>query len=452
LSAIAALVMAAAHVPFVGGCFALKTTPSEVIVSEDAANQGGPVAEAGPAPADGSPPGDEAFPSSSWPGFVALSGLGDACNAALATDPASVYGPLTFIPCSSGETNCQELKWDGTVTWNPAGIGDLLVFDVQFVHDDQGRATRLLVRRHYPIGDGYGPNPYEAVLYDLSSGTPLAILRNTALDCFVVPVASPQGLWLAGGASRSGNVVAAYLALPDGASHHDAPTFRAVSVDASFLQGAVLAFDDRIALSQSDGKIVVATAAGGDASTYGPGQRVWLSATIGDRFLTVNDKASDGLHYFTLDRSMSFAPYGGKYTLTSDGLRIAYWQSTGTGFSIWSASASDGSSAPVQLATIAGQTSGLSSLSTFGSAMADGAYVLLTTYVEGGLQTGPITATVARLDGGGVSTGQVLSGSETDSVLPGYRQLVGYAQRSLWFAETGNSGFAKILRIKAPGT
>jgi hypothetical protein len=106
----------------------------------------------------------------------------------------------------------------------------------------------------------------------------------------------------------------------------------------------------------------------------------------------------------------------------------------------------------MQLATVPAPTTGFAALLPFGTAMADGVYVLLT-YLASGAQTGPVTATVAHLDGTAVSSGQVLSNSETDSLLPGYRKLIGYAQGSLWFAETGdNGGFGKILRVKAPGT
>ena len=83
-----------------------------------------------------------------------------------------------------------------------------------------------------------------------------------------------------------------------------------MQVDSTFLNNAALAFDDRIALSQDDGKIVVADTNGNDKGVYGPGERVWLSSTIGDAFLTLDDQASNGDQYFTLDPSMVFAPYG----------------------------------------------------------------------------------------------------------------------------------------------
>jgi hypothetical protein len=402
-----------------------------------------------------------------WPGFVPLAGLGAGCTAALAAEPANSYGPLTFIPCSSGETNCEELKFDGALTWDPTGSGDLLVFDLEFVHDDQGRSPRLLVRHHYPLGNGNSPNPYEAVLYDLASGAPLAALRNqgtgmaqsspgtisySSADCFVVPVASPGGLWLAGSASQGGAVVGGYLAVPGGAGATlAAPSLQPVSVDTSFLQNAALAFDDRLALSQGDGKIVVASTTGAGGAAYGPGQRVWLSGVLGDRFLTVNDKASDGRHYFTLDRSMQFAPYGGKDELSSDGARVAYWQSTSAGVSLYGVSASDGTSGPVQLATIPPPMNVIAPLMTMGTAMGDGLYAVLTYVSPGVVDTGPVTATVANVDTRSVASGQVFSDSQTDSLFPGYRQLFGVAQGYLWFGEVGSvGGFSKVVRVKAP--
>jgi hypothetical protein len=397
---------------------------------------------------------------SPWTGFNRITAFGSGCTASLAADPAAAIGPLTFIPCTSGEAQCEELRWDGAVHWDPGGGGDLLVFEVQFVHDDTGQATRALVRHHYPIGSGYDPNPYEAVLYDLSSGAPLAVFRNNGTqaggptigspeDCFVVPVASPHGLWLVGAQDLSApGMLAAYLDGPGAAS----PTFQPVQVDSTFLNNAALAFDDRIALSQDDGKIVVADTSGHGKGIYGPGERVWLSSTIGDRFLTLNDQASDGDHYFTLDRSMAFAPYGGSDPLATDGVHIAYWKASSNGIEAWTADAADGVANATKLANVPSPSSATELLTYFGSALDRGTYSLLT-IVDDELMsgTGPVTATVVSVDGGTAVTEQVLANAGTDPLSTGYRQVIGFAGGYLWLAEVGDiGGVSKIIRVKAP--
>jgi hypothetical protein len=395
-----------------------------------------------------------------WTGFTRITAFGSGCTAALADDPATAMGPLTFIPCTSGEAQCEELRWDGAVHWDPGGSGDMLVFDVQFVHDATGRATRVLVRHHYPIGDGYGPDPYEAVLYDLSSGVPLAVLRNNGTqastdgiesgggDCLAIPVASPHGLWLIGGQDRSAAMVAAYLDEPGSVS----PAFHPLQVDASFLTNAAIAFDDRLAVSQDDGKIVVADTQGGDNGVYGPGERVWLWSTIGDRFVVVNDKASDGDHYYTLDSSMAFARYGGTDPIATDGVHIVSRKTTAGGIEAWTADAADGTTNATMLASVPSVTSAFDSLTYFGDALDQGTYALLTDVQgDGSDSTGPVTATVVPVSGGTAATGTAFADAENDSLLPGYRQLVGFAGGYLWFAEVGDlSGFSKIIRMKAP--
>lgn len=403
-------------------------------------------------------PGPPSSPSP-WTGFNLIAALGSGCTASLAANPAAAAGPLTFIPCTSGEAQCEELQWDGAVQWDPGGGGDQLVFDVQFVHDQAGQATRALVRHHYPIGNGYGPNPYEAVLYDLSSGAPLAVLRNNGTqagesgvestdDCFVIPVASPDGLWLVGARGQSAtSMLAAYLDGPGAA----APTFLPVQVDSTFLNNAALAFDNRIALSQDDGKIVVADTNGNDKGVYGPGERVWLSSTIGDAFLTLDDQASGGDQYFTLNPSMVFAPYGGSDPLTSDGVHIAYWKASSSGIEAWTADAADGVTGATELAEVPSASGEFEVLTYFGGALDRGKYALLTNVQGETSDTGPVTATVVSVDGGAAETGQVLADAGTDPLLPGYRQLIGFAGGYLWFTEVGDlGGVSKILRVKAP--
>ena len=186
------------------------------------------------------------------------------------------------------------------------------------------------------------------------------------------------GLWDARGVQFARRVGVergdAYIDGPGAAS----PTFQPVQVDSTFLNNAALAFDDRIALSQDDGKIVVADASGNDKGVYGPGERVWLSSTIGDQFLTLNDQASDGDHYFTLDRSMAFAPYGGSDPLVTDGVHIAYSKTSSSGIEAWTADAADGVANATKLADVPSPSASSELLTYFGGAVDQGTYSLLT--------------------------------------------------------------------------
>jgi hypothetical protein len=411
-----------------------------------------------PLEADGGSPtsSSQGAASLQWPGFVDLGAFGDQCTAAIATVPASAAGPLTFIPCTSGEANCEEVKWDGAITWAPAGE-NLLVFDMQIVFNEAGQSTRLLLRHHYPptttAGTGYGTLPYEAVLYDLASGAPLFVLRNVGgtgpfgagSNCFVVPVASPDGVWLAGTDGNSGKVQVAYLALPSGAF----PTFRASSVDTTFVNNLAVAFDDRLATEQDDGRIVV-DSMGQSTSTYGPGEHVSLSSTVGDRFLTVNPNGSDGgVHHFTLDPSMQFATYGGSAAMVSDGAEIAYFTTAGSTLEAWTASVSDGTSGAQSLTTVSSPSCGPPGY--FGSAVGDNTYALLT-YASGSFSnTNPVTGTIVALDGG-QSWSADIGAQESAFQMQGSLQFLGYAKPYLLFGEVGDAvGLSKIVRIRAPG-
>ena len=376
-----------------------------------------------------------------WPGFVEIGGaLGDQCTAALAADPTAAVGPLTFIPCTSGQA-CEELAWDGAVTGNTTGSASLLEFEVQFARDAAGQAQRLLVRRHYPIGPASDPNPYEAVLYDLASGAPLAVLRNKGnrpapvsgssgtisggigVACFAIPVATLQGLWLAGAPSRSGAVVAGFLQVPGSTSVALMPA----GADATFLFNAAVPLDDRLALSQDDGNIVVVSSDGSSQSTFGPGQRVWLQGTVGDRFLTAN---TVGPVYFTLDSALQFAPYGESQTLVTDGAHVVYVKPTATGFEAVEVSAADGISQPRVLLTLDDPSKqpdapfGSPALRVFGTAIGDQTLVVLTNEVDLlMIDTGPITAHIVNLATAAVETKVVLANSKPSGGLAGELRL-----------------------------
>src|SRR5580698_1422139 len=73
---------------------------------------------------DGSGSNTATSQPSPWTGFNRIAALGNGCTASLAADPAAAMGPLTFIPCTSGEAQCEELRWDGAVQWDPGGGGD----------------------------------------------------------------------------------------------------------------------------------------------------------------------------------------------------------------------------------------------------------------------------------------------------------------------------------------
>jgi hypothetical protein len=394
-----------------------------------------------------------------WEGFTEIGMLGKGCTAALAKEPAKAMGPMKFVPCTSGEA-CEELAWDGAVKWAPAGE-DMLVFDVRFVNDERGFATHLLLRHHYPIGDNYGPNPYEAVLYDLSTGAPVAVVRNLGTrdlppengtvtiggpECLVVPVSSPKGMWLVGAVGHSDStVLTGYLPLDPPQPILLPPTMRQTKADATFRFNEAFAFDDRLVLSSNDGKLVAVGVDGVDTSVLGPGQRVWLSGLVGDRVLTVNDKGTVP-KYFTLDRAMQFTEYGSGQKLYTDGTNVAFWTETDVGIEAWTASASDGK--PKDLLTTIPNPMG-DTLSVLGAVLGDGAFALLTRSNPLLSTSTAITAHVIDLSTGAHTSAVVLQNVKAFDDPPAF---LGYAQRYFWFRqESSSNSVEKIVRIKAPG-
>jgi hypothetical protein len=90
--------------------------------------------------------------------------------------------------------------------------------------------------------------------------------------------------------------------------------------------------------------------------------------------LTVDDKASDGDHYYTLDSSMAFARYGGTDPITTDGVHIASRKTTPVGIEAWTADAADGTTNATMLASVPSMTSAFDSLTYFGDALDQGTY------------------------------------------------------------------------------
>jgi hypothetical protein len=106
----------------------------------------------------------------------------------------------------------------------------------------------------------------------------------------------------------------------------------------------------------------------------------------------------------------------------------------------WTADAADGVGDATKLAEVPLATGPFETLTYFGAAVDQGTYALLTNVQGETSDTGPVTATVVSVSGGTSVTEQVLADAGTDPLLPGYRQLLGFAGGYLWFAEVGDIG------------
>ncbi len=266
-------------------------------------------------------------------GFRRLSGLGERCRAAVSTTPAATYGPLRFIPCTTGETRCEEVAWGGTLTWNPTGSGDMMEFHPQPALDAQGRFTKLLARRHYPRGVTQAI-PFEAVAYDVATGQPLAAWRNGSntfegregdgsggRDCEIDVGISDQRFLLIGQPTGGAPLVFSTGALdraPDEAA------FRPLPAEANAFESVLRVGYDVAAVEQADGKLVrVDLASGTVAETYGPSQRLWLDSAAGAAFVARDAQLAPKLFRWGADGA--FAPYQitGQF-LRGDGVRFAW--------------------------------------------------------------------------------------------------------------------------------
>src|SRR5262245_21191468 len=106
-------------------------------------------------------------------GFHLYSELGRSCRAAVDLSPADHYGSLSFIPCTTGEAGCEQLDWDGQLSWDPTGSGDMLKFSLQLGFASSGELRHLLITHQYPTKTTDGI-PFEAVAYEATSGVPVA--------------------------------------------------------------------------------------------------------------------------------------------------------------------------------------------------------------------------------------------------------------------------------------
>jgi hypothetical protein len=279
-------------------------------------------------------------------GFVRYSALGSGCTAAVAVSPAEHYGPLSFIPCPTGEAGCGELAWDGPVRWDPIGTGDMLKFSVQVGLDATGASSRLLVTHQYPTGNTSGL-PYEAVAYDVKSGAPIAAWRNLGdqddqtpgrasiggSDCLVnVGIGESSAVVVA----KHSNAATIGFAVANLEHPSEARTFTTIDVDESVMDRPLFAGGSTAAFERADGRLYrVDLATGANVASYGPNVRVWLAGVAATDVLTRSaNPGSDGYYWFDGENSFRRVPLSAPVAL-ADPLRLVWIAPTAKGLGIY---------------------------------------------------------------------------------------------------------------------
>lgn len=255
-------------------------------------------------------------------GFQLYSELGRSCRAAVDLSPADHYGNLSFIPCTSGESGCEQLTWDGFVS--------LLDFSLQPGFASTGELRYILVTRQYPTKTTEGI-PFEAVVYDASSGVPVAAFRNPGdafvdddapgsdgsftgrnRDCLLnVAITSDTAIVLAR-RSGSNDIVLNQAPLEQAAS---VTTFSPLEADSSVFRRPILGSGTTAAFEQEDGKLfLIDTASAQVQQSYGPALRLWLSGVAGDDVLArALNPSVDGYYWFhgsdSFEHISTSAPY-----------------------------------------------------------------------------------------------------------------------------------------------
>jgi len=277
-------------------------------------------------------------------GFRLYSELGPSCRAAVALSPADLYGKLSFIPCSTGERGCEQLAWDGEVSWNPTGSRDMLQFSLQFGFASTGELRRILITHQYPTRTTDGI-PFEAVAYDAASGAPVAAFRNMgdadiddgssfgpSRDCLLsVGITSEAAVVLAR-RSGSNDIVLNQAPLEQAAS---ARTFSPLEADDSVFRRAIFGSGKTAAFEQADGKLFsLDTTSGEIEQSYGPALRLWLSGISGDDVLTRSANPSvDGYYWFRGADSFERLSMSATHVL-ADAIRVVWLQDDGTALKV----------------------------------------------------------------------------------------------------------------------
>ncbi len=279
-------------------------------------------------------------------GFTRLTGLGEACMAAVSDAPATKYTPLAFIACLSGEADCQQPKWDGELTWDPVGDGDMLEYSLQASSDDAGTVTRLLITKQYPHSKASSGTPQEAVVYDLANGSPLAAFRRL-LDagsvtggrsasgersCDIVPVATQSNVVLLATPSSGSEVLWASTPYADAAMP---PTLRPLGADASVMLSPAFGSLDVAGVGQDDGGVWRLDAVRGTAlSARGDTQRLFLDAVAGDELLLRN---VDSTTLYAFGQQIPAQLEIEATFLRGDALRFVWLVKATPGYEVWTA-------------------------------------------------------------------------------------------------------------------
>lgn len=383
-----------------------------------------------------------------WSGFTRLEDLGDVCSAATAIEPSKEYSPLTWIPCASGLAGCEELKWDGVLRWDPTGDGDMLEFHARLALDSAGRATRLSVVRRYPRGPAYQGIPFEAVVYDLTSGAPLAAIRNVGSindggtigsespRCELEPIPTQNGLWLVGNPSGQTSMVAGFTNY----ENRTAIKLRPVEASRDAFDATISGSDDVLGLEEKDGKLVrVGVDPARDASSYGPAVRVRLEQVVGTDFITSNTQPAGPTQFFRFDQNAKFTSLAIRGTLPRfDGIRVASVEQAANEWVVLTAPFTAASTAEVTMNEVTRITD--EDLYVVDASLGDGRLALIADVGFGA--TPKRTAMLVNLDGTGVAKREIGSAPSAASKV----SLLGNDATHVYFTETALLSDSHLVR------
>lgn len=236
-------------------------------------------------------------------GFRPFAGLGNTCSASVAEQPATAYGPLSFIPCTWGEAYCKELDWHGALKWNPGSTTSLFQFSLQAALDATGAFRRILVTRQYTITGSSNAVPFEAVAYDAKSGKALAAWRDPGdsssgfvQSCLIDVATGMDDALVLAVPSNSTNVVMARQPLDPSAP---LPKFDPIDASRSVMKRDPIASSHTAAFYEDSGRMWRVDLAGKALAEDNGPQRLWPTLIAGDDVLArTASPTSDGYYWF----------------------------------------------------------------------------------------------------------------------------------------------------------
>lgn len=281
--------------------------------------------------------------------------MDSACAAGAVIDPEALYGPLAFIPCTTGEANCEEPKFEARASWDPTGSGDMLLYTVTPALDDQGRVTKLFFVHQYPETDLTDGTPYEAVAFEVEAGRPVAAWLN---DDSLAPTNADitNGTLFFSDCTIDVGVTAthfAVLAKPGDAERvlfgagplepwSSEVTLQEIDADESVTHLPWFLSLQTAAFEQGDGKLFRADLNTTEVvSAYAPEQRLSLVGVAGNDVITAT--IVEPLTYSLFARDASFAPLSVDATyVLGDGQRLVWLAPSAIGSDVWVATRGQG--------------------------------------------------------------------------------------------------------------